>query len=189
MAQTKRLIIRDFRDDGRDIAALFNLLSNEEMNQFLPWLPVQSAAEAVALFDESSRAPRAMAWYAVCLQTDDIPIGYVTIADTPAQDLGYGLLPEYWNRGIITEAAAEVIKLQQALGRSFLTATHDVHNPASGRVMQKLGMTYQYTYQELTEPKHTYVNFRLYQLNLCQKDAPVYEGYWAQSAVRYIEDL
>ncbi|ERL63858.1 GNAT family N-acetyltransferase [Schleiferilactobacillus shenzhenensis] len=187
--QTKRLIIRPFRDDATDTAAAFNILSNETVNQFLPWFPVQSALAARAMVHDTQQPRRHMSWYAVCLKTDDIPIGYVTVADTKSQDLGYGLLPAYWNQGIITEAAAKVIQLEWVYGRGWLTATHDVHNPASGRVMQKLGMIYQYTYQELTEPKHAYVNFRMYQINLAQKDAPIYEGYWAQSTVHYIEDL
>lgn len=49
-----------------------------------------------------------------------IPIGYVSIID---YDLGYGLLPEYWNKGIITESCRKVIDtVQDTL--PFLTATH-----------------------------------------------------------------
>lgn len=48
----------------------------------------------------------------------------------------------------------------------YLTATHDVLNPASGRVMQKCGMRYIHSYREHWMPKDIDVVFRLYQYDL-----------------------
>ena len=50
--------------------------------------------------------------------------------------------------------------------RTYITATHDVNNPRSGRVMQAIGMRYCYSYEELWQPKNFPVIFRMYQLNL-----------------------
>ena len=61
----------------------------------------------------------------------------------------------------------------------YITATHDVNNPRSGAVMQKLGMKYQYSYREQWQPKNFPVVFRMYQLNLDGKDR-VYRAYWEQ---------
>lgn len=59
--------------------------------------------------------------------------------------------------------------------------------PRSGRVMQKLGMRYQYSYEERWQPKNRLVTFRLYQLNLDGQEDRVYRKYWEQSAVHYVE--
>ena len=54
-------------------------------------------------------------------------------------------------------------------------------------VMQRLGMRYEYTYEELWQPKNKRVFFRMYQLNLDRQKKRVYRGYWNASAVRFVE--
>ena len=79
--------------------------------------------------------------YAVCLKNDDTPVGYINADSSASHDLGYGPKKEYWNRGIITEAGKALIAQIRKDGIfPFLTATHDVNNTASGKVMKKLGM-------------------------------------------------
>lgn len=41
-----------------------------------------------------------------------------------------------------------------------------MNNPNSGAVMKKLGMVYQYSYEEQWQPKDIPVLFRLYQMDL-----------------------
>ena len=56
-------------------------------------------------------------------------------------------------------------------GISYITATHDVQNPRSGEVMKKLGMSYQYSYEEKWQPKDLLAfTFRMYQLNLDEQE-------------------
>lgn len=56
--------------------------------------------------------------------------------------LGYWLGKPYWGAGIMTEAVAAVIDFGFAKLKLFrIDATHLVGNPASGRVMEKNGMT------------------------------------------------
>jgi ribosomal-protein-alanine N-acetyltransferase len=57
-------------------------------------------------------------------------------------ELGYWVGKPYWGRGYCTEASRAVVDWgfrELRLNRVF--ATHFKRNPASGRVMQKLGMT------------------------------------------------
>ena len=70
----------------------------------------------------------------------------------------------------------------------WITATHDVHNPRSGRVMQRLGMRYCYTYLEQWQPKDIPVHFRMYQLNLDGHEHRVYRRYWDMYPVHFVED-
>ena len=54
--------------------------------------------------------------------------------------LGYWLTPAAWGRGYATEAGAAVVSMaRHALGHKRLHAWHFVDNPASGRVLAKLG--------------------------------------------------
>lgn len=186
--QTARLMLRRFTDGDMD--AFYRIFSDVEANRFLPWFPLQNPADARRFFEERYVAkyaqPHAYA-YAVCLKSDDVPIGYVNVDMGDAHDLGYGLRTKFWHRGIITEAAAAVVAQARKDGLPYITATHDRNNPRSGAVMKKLGMRYQYSYEERWQPKDILVTFRMYQLNLDGNNARVYKKYWDASAVHFVE--
>lgn len=56
------------------------------------------------------------------------------------RQLGYWLTPDAWRRGYATEAGRAVIEMaRHALGYKRLHAWHFIDNPASGRVLTKLG--------------------------------------------------
>ncbi len=62
--------------------------------------------------------------------------------DNQRGELGYMVAREYWNRGYCTEAVRALMGYGfNVLGLSRIQAMHFPRNPASGRVMQKLGMT------------------------------------------------
>ena len=57
-------------------------------------------------------------------------------------ELGYWLGVPYWRRGYCTEAASKAIAYEfESLNLHRIYASHFTRNPASGRVMQKIGMT------------------------------------------------
>lgn len=71
----------------------------------------------------------------------------------------------------------------------YVTATHDVKNSHSGYVMQALGMKYQYSYEELWQPKNIAVTFRMYQLNFTIADDFVYREYWGKYPKHFVEKI
>ena len=182
---TGRLILRSFRET--DIEAVFRIFSDETVNRFLPWFPLKTMAEAKTFYAENY-ARSARYRYAICLREDSVPIGYVNISDAEPYDLGYGLITEHWNRGIVTEACAALLKAAGEDGLPYVTATHDRDNPASGRVMEKLGMRYLYSYEEQWQPKNLRVTFRLYQLNLDGSRDRMCRKYWDESDIHCIEE-
>lgn len=186
---TERLILRKFTED--DLPAFLEIYQDEKANTFLPWFPLTSLDEARARFEERYAAtyaqPQGFAW-AICLATDNRPIGYVQVGAAEPHDLGYGLRHEFWHQGIVTEAARAAVACAQAAGVPYVTATHDVNNPRSGAVMRKIGMRYRYSYEEQWQPKDLLVTFRLYQLNLDGGRDRVYRGYWDKSVVRFVEE-
>jgi len=57
-----------------------------------------------------------------------------------AYELGYWLTPSAWGRGYATEAGQVVVQMaRHALGVKHIRAGHFIDNPASGRVLTKLG--------------------------------------------------
>ena len=59
-------------------------------------------------------------------------------------ELGYWIGKPYWNQGYCTEAAIAVVKYGfEALQLNRIHAFHLRRNPASGRVMQKIGMVHE----------------------------------------------
>ncbi len=188
--ETERLILRSFTE--ADLEALYRLLKDETVNTFLPWFPVKNLEETKDFFEErlvTSDRESAGYHYAICLKQDRVPVGYVNVEMDDSHDFGYGLLADFWHRGIVTEAGMAVIAQLQADGVPYITATHDVHNPRSGAVMQRLGMQYQYSYKERWMPKDIPVIFRMYQRNLDGRTERVYRAYWEQSEEHFVELL
>ena len=180
--------MRKFTQD--DLEALYQIYRDEEANRFLPWFPLKSMDEARTLFQEQYAAkyahPQAYA-YAICLKEDRIPIGYIKVDLEEHHDLGYGLRKGFWHRGIASEAGRAVVEQVKKDGMPYITATHDRNNPRSGGVMKNIGMHYCYSYEEQWQPKDILVTFRMYQLNLDGNEDRVYQKYWNESAVRFVE--
>lgn len=188
--ETERLILRRFTPE--DVQALYILLSDEEVNTFLPWFPLKTPEEAECFLQQRflSYYVKPSAYrYALCLREDDIPIGYIWLSDSESHDFGYALRKEYWHRGLVTEGAKAAVQRIQAAGCPYITATHDVRNPRSGGVMLNLGMTYRYSYEEQWQPKDIPVIFRMYQLNFDGRDDRVYREYWDTAQTRFVETI
>lgn len=187
--ETERLILRKFTED--DLDALFLILKDEEVNKFLPWYPMKNLEETKRFYEERYAAkyaePQAYA-YAICLKEDNLPIGYIKVDMEEHHDFGYALRKEFWHKGIVSEAARAVVEQVKKDGLPYITATHDVNNPHSGGVMIKIGMKYQYSYEERVQPKNMLVIFRMYQLNFDGNEEFVYKKYWNTYENHFVEE-
>jgi [ribosomal protein S5]-alanine N-acetyltransferase len=71
-------------------------------------------------------------------------IGLVINKTHRRAEMGYWLGVPYWNQGYTTEAAQAVLGYGfEKLGLNRIFARYLTRNPASGRVMHKMGMTYE----------------------------------------------
>ena len=186
--ETERLILRQFTE--KDADALFLVLSDKEVNTFLPMFPLKNIEETKAYIQNkyiSNHIQNRGFHYAICLKENNLPIGYIHVSSDDGHDLGYGLRKEFWHKGICTEACQTIINVVKQSGIPYITATHDVKNPRSGKVMQNIGMHYQYSYEELWQPKNILVTFRMYQLNFDGQEDRVYKKYWDKYPVHFIE--
>lgn len=188
LLETERLILRKFTEN--DVEALFYIYKDEEVNTYLPWFPLKSLEESKRFYKDKYEKAYQLDngyRYAICLKTDNVPIGYVHVSSDDSHDLGYGLRKEFWHRGIAVEASKAVVEQVKKDGFLYITATHDVHNPRSGSVMKQLGMSYKYSYEEQWQPKDILVTFRMYQLNFDGQNERVYNEYWNTYPVHFIE--
>ena len=82
--------------------------------------------------------------FAVTRKADGRLVGAIGLSHMVAghqAELGYWIGQPYWNQGICTEACREVLRYAfSELGLIRVHCYHLTRNPASGRVMQKLGM-------------------------------------------------
>ena len=84
-----------------------------------------------------------------------------------AVELGYWIARSHWGQGFATEAARAVLAVAQALGHDRIEASHFLDNPASGRVLRKLGFTATGEHRpRRSEGRGTVVTSVVYQIRL-----------------------
>lgn len=140
--QTARLLLRPYRWD--DINDLMDFATNENWSRYTrPPYPYdrENAEEFLADRVGLSR-PDQTVW---CLEFDDHMVGDVGFAwhrKNRSAEIAYSLSPNYWNRGLMTEACKVAIdtafQYDKALNRIY--ATIDTRNLGSIRVAEKLSM-------------------------------------------------
>ncbi len=86
--------------------------------------------------------------FAICLKADASLVGAIGIfhisKTNRLAEIGYWIGVPYWNQGFCTEAAAGIIRYAfEVLELNRVQARHLTNNPASGRVMQKVGMKFE----------------------------------------------
>ena len=85
--------------------------------------------------------------FAIVLRNDDVLIGAIGLVINQQHEnaeLGYWIGKPYWGNGYCTEAAKAVLHYGfTALGLNRIHAFHMSRNPASGRVLEKIGMKYE----------------------------------------------
>jgi RimJ/RimL family protein N-acetyltransferase len=140
-ARTERLLLRPGWIE--DAPALHASIAEEAIVRNLataPW-PYRMA-DAEAYLSAPRRAHDVS--LLVFRRTEGAPelIGTVGLGRRPDGpiELGYWIARRWWNRGYATEAARAVVEIaRESLRLPSLRAGHFLDNPASGRVLEKLG--------------------------------------------------
>ena len=143
--ETQRLILRPMNmGDAEDI---FEYSQDPQVSQHVLWDAHASIAESKAYLRYILRQYRnnePSSWGIVLKQSKKLigTIGYMWWnQQNRASEVGYSLSRAYWNHGYMTEALRATLSFgfeQMHLYR--IEAQHEVDNPASGRVMEKVGM-------------------------------------------------
>lgn len=150
---TPRLILRPFRQSD---AAVVTVLAGEreialntlnvphpyERRHALEWI-----ASHAGQFER-----REAVTYAIALREEGTLAGAAGLILDPANEtaeLGYWIGKPYWGRGYASEAARALVGWGfEALELHRIHASHFPRNPASGRVLRKIGMRHEGTLRE-----------------------------------------
>jgi ribosomal-protein-alanine N-acetyltransferase len=104
--------------------------------------------------------------FAIVLREDDTLMGAIGLTvnqEHERAEMGYWIGKPYRGNGYCTEAAKEVVKYGfTALGLTRIQATHFVQNPASGRVMEKIGMTYEGCLRQYVKKWGDFIDLKMY---------------------------
>ena len=139
-ARTERLLLRPgWAEDAPELA---RAIADEQVVRNLataPWPYRQEDAEA---FLAAPRDP-VMPSFLITERTDGAPriVGSCGLGRRPsgAVEMGYWIGRQHWGKGFATEASRALIEIAKALRLPRLEASHFLDNPASGRVLEKLG--------------------------------------------------
>ena len=150
---TERLILRPFV--LTDAAAVQRLagsraVANTTLNIPHPY-PDGAAEQWIGTHGQAFANKTGVIFAIVVRETNEL-CGSISLGITNQHrraEMGYWLGVSYWNQGYTTEAARALLAYGfNTLQLHRINSHHLTRNPASGRVMQKIGMTYEGTLRE-----------------------------------------
>ena len=147
---TERLFLRELTPEDASFA--FELNSDPEVVRFTGDGPFESQEEARAFLENYSdyRMNGFGRWGVELKETGEL-IGWCGLKrdrETGEVDLGYRFFRRHWNNGFATEAGKACLDIAPSLGINEVIARADKANPASWKVMEKLGFTYMEDFEE-----------------------------------------
>lgn len=85
--------------------------------------------------------------------------------DDDKAELGYWIGIPYWNKGYVTEAGRAIVDFGfKELGLNKIYATHFFHNPASGKIMEKIGMEKEAVLKQHAKKDEEYFDLAMYSI-------------------------
>lgn len=139
-AEESARIIRDILDNPHTFAIV--LKETGKPIGSIDFHPVSSDTRSFLAEDLCSASPADRGFVEMDIPREDVSaLREVAVYPDHARELGYWIGEPYWGNGFAAEAG-EAVKSHcfGRLGLRAVLARHFVGNPASGRVMQKLGM-------------------------------------------------
>jgi len=143
---TARLRLR--RPQLEDAPTLFARYTQDpEVTRYLVWRPHTSVVETerflhrcAAVWADNTSFP-----FVIERLDDPLALGMIEFrVDGFKVEFGYVLARDAWGKGYMSEALTCLVDWTLAQPTIFRAAAfHDVDNPASGRVMEKAGMSYE----------------------------------------------
>ena len=154
MLETARLVLRPWKEE--DAEECYRYAQDPRVGPAAGW-PVHTSVEnSRQIIRDVLSAPET---YAIVLKETGLPIGSIGLHhnDLAEKDdeaeLGYWLGVPYWGRGIVPEAAREMLRHAfEDLGLLRVWCGYYEGNEKSKRVQEKLGFRYQWTTENVNVP-------------------------------------
>lgn len=149
--QTGRLRLRHMTLD--DAAFMLGMLNDPAWHRYIGdrgIRTIEGAREHIRNGPMAMVARFGFGFHVVELKEDGRPIGVCGLAKRDFLDdvdIGYAFLPQYGGQGYAYEAAQGVLAHARELGLTRLVATVVPENAASIRLLEKLGLRFEHTFQ------------------------------------------
>jgi [ribosomal protein S5]-alanine N-acetyltransferase len=160
---TARLKLRPYTE--ADIPELLPLIGTREVAATTLRIAHPYTEQDARAFLQLAKEPDKL-WLAITLRSDGHQVGGIGLRiDKQHQHagLGYWLGVPFWGRGYATEAATEILRYGfETLALHRIFASHFRQNPASGRILKKIGMSYEGCQREHLLKWDQFVDSELY---------------------------
>jgi len=165
--ETERLILRPFVvTDAADVQRLAGDRAIADTTQNIPHPYLDGMAEEWISKHEELFEQGKGATFAIALKPQGVLIGAISlmgISKGHQAELGYWIGKPHWNLGFATEAGRAILQFGfDGLELNRIHACHLSRNPASGRVMQNLGMTHEGCRRQHVKKWENYEDLELY---------------------------
>jgi len=146
--ETQRLILRPMTVNDAE-SAFQNWTSDPEIAKFMRWerhKDITETREWLASEESFIESDMVYNWGFVLKETGELigSGGLVFIELKGMYELGYNIMKKYWRQGLATEASHMIIGFaKKELKQKQFYCCHAKENPASGKVMMKVGFEYQ----------------------------------------------
>lgn len=144
------------RHNASDIPSIFNMRSDPAVMRYVPRPLCREMADAERVFqmmEERIDQHFGINWAITRPGEPESYLGVIGIfrvdADNFRGELGYMLLPAYWNQGVVSELIPEVLRYGfETMGLHSMEAVIDPENHASRRVLEKHGFVQEAYFKE-----------------------------------------
>ena len=138
---TGRLVLRPLKPG--DATRITDLVNDPRVYRMLSGVPAeQTVAQTLAWMSSHDARRAADTAHVFGIESGGALVGVVSgVRDRRPLpfSIGYWLAPDCWGRGLMTEAATALVDWLKQRGEPAFIAGYFADNPASGRVLSKLG--------------------------------------------------
>lgn len=165
--ETPRLILRPFTlDDAPEVKRLAGDRDIAAVTQNIPHPCEDGMAQKWIKTHPKTFNKGTGVTFAIVLRENNLLCGAIGLSFDKANnnaEIGYWIGKPYWGKGYCTEAAKALLQYGfETIGLHRIHSGHFSHNPASGRVMQKIGMKYEGCRRQYVLKWGNYVDLELY---------------------------
>lgn len=146
--ETERLVLREVESCDADF--ILDLLNQPSFKKYIGdrgVRTVEQAREYIATRYTNSYQENGFGLYLVELKTVGTPIGvcgFVKRRELDDPDIGFALLPQFEKKGYAFEAADAVMRYgRETLGLLRVLAITSLDNESSGRLLEKVGLSFE----------------------------------------------
>ncbi len=166
--KTDRLLLRELREE--DAMDIYSYFSKDEVTRFYDlytFTEVQQASDLLQLWINRFYQDEGIRWGIVLKDSQNRLIGtcgyHSWSKEHNRAEIGYELHPDYWGKGLMTEAIDSIVQYgRDALRLRRIEAFIDPINESSGKILEKVGMQSEGVLRDYFFEKGRFVDAEIY---------------------------